>query len=300
MRLSGLIIVLHRVHLDVSHLILACRNLAKGEDAKKRITASSASWKTPEIEVWPLDLADYSSVIAFGDRACTTLTRLDAVVLNAGVELIDFSLTEGIETTLTVNVVSTFLLAYLILPKLRKTAKMKSQDTHLTFVGSMIHIMAKTEQLRNAKQGEMFKMLSDPAQADMVGRYNLSKLILTLAHRDFVARVDKKYSQNSSRVIINDVNPAWCGTDLFRHKDQSTGEKVAFRLMGRTGEVGGRTLTHAASAGKETHGKYVSECIVKSESQFVRSKTGQQVQDKLGGELRDLLEKIRPGVTQLS
>jgi len=288
----------YSVHLNVSHLILGCRNAAKGEEARKTILASSRSSKPPMVEVWPIDMASYDSVRAFGQRAQKTLSRLDAVILNAGVELYDFELAEGIESTLTINVVSTLFLAYLVLPKLDETAETHSRLTNLTMVGSMVHIFGKGDQLLKAKKGEVFKKLSETAQVDMTGQYNLSKFLLTLAHRDMVARVDKAAKGGSSRVIINDVNPGWCDTGLFRHeKAPGVAKQIMFRLMGRTGEAGGRTLTYAASAGRETHGKYLSECKVKSESQFVRSKAGQQVQEKLGSELKEISEGIQPGST---
>ena len=288
-----------RVGLNVSHLILGCRNAAKGEEGKKTVLAANRSAKLPTVEVWLVDMASYDSVLTFGKRARETLTRLDAVVLNAGVELCDFELAEALESTLTINVVSTFLLAYLVLPKLDETAEKHSKDTHLTFVGSMIHLFAKTEQLLEAKEGQIFTHLSDFARVDMANQYFISKLLLTLAHRDLVDQVDTMTKGSQSRVIINDVNPGWCATGLFRHeKEPGFGKQVAFRLMGRTGEAGARTLVHAASAGKETHGKYLSECKVKFESNFVRSKAGRQIQDKVGVDLREVLEGIEPGVTR--
>lgn len=244
-------------------------------------------------------MTNYDSVITFGKRI-HTLHGLNAVILNAGAELFDFRLNEGIESTLVVNVISTFLLAELVLPKLRETADAQSSITHLTFVGSMIHIFGKTEQLRDAPRGEIFTVLSDPVQADMESRYPLSKLMLTLAHRAFVARVDASTKGGLPRVIINDVNPGWCKTELFRNEEPSFASQMALRMMGRTAEAGGRTLTHAASAGRETHGKYLSECQVKPESKFVRSKAGLQIQEKLGNELRNILEDIQPGVTEHS
>jgi hypothetical protein len=34
-------------------------------------------------------------------------------------------------------------------------------------------------------------------------------------------------------------------------------------FFARTAEMGSRTLLHAAVAGKETHGKYLSECEIR-------------------------------------
>lgn len=242
-------------------------------------------------------MSSYASVLAFGQRASKTLSCLDAVILNAGVELRAFEFAEGTERTLTINVLSTFLLAQLVLPKLRETAKTQGRNTHLTFVGSMIHLFARDEQLRGAEKGQIFKALSDPARADMGNRYILSKLILTLGVRDFVARTKLSVIEGGAGVVINDVNPGWCKTELFRHIDTGFAQSLALRVMGRTGEVGARTLTHAASAGRETHGKYLSECQVKDESLFVRSEAGRHIQEKLGIDLEEALVQIQAGET---
>ncbi len=106
----------------MSTLIVACRNIEKGEAAKRSILASCLSSEA-SISVWQLDLADYASVKSFGKRIESDLSRLDAIVLNAGLDTREFSLSEDNETTLTVNVVSTFLLGLLALPELRKTPK---------------------------------------------------------------------------------------------------------------------------------------------------------------------------------
>ena len=287
-----------RANLGASHLILGCRNVTKGEEARTVILRACQLSKPPMVKVWPVDMTSYQSVLAFGRRASSTLSSLDTVILNAGVDYKDFELAEGVESTLTVNVVSTLLLAHLLLPKLRETAEQRNRATHLTFVGSMIHVFAEVDQLCNTKRGEIFETLSDPAQTDMLNRYYLSKLILTLVVRDLAAQFDKSARKTASPVIINDVNPGWCKTGLFRYNELGFAPRIMLRLIGRTGEVGARTLTHAASAGQETHGRYVSECQVKSESTFVRSKEGLSVQEKLGSELREILETIESGVTQ--
>ena len=47
----------------------------------------------------------------------------------------------GNESTITVNVVSTFLLALLILPKLQETAKVHGTKPNLTIVSSEMHFV---------------------------------------------------------------------------------------------------------------------------------------------------------------
>jgi hypothetical protein len=69
-------------------------------------------------------------------------------------------------------------------------------------------------------------------------------------------------------------------------------------LLARATEVGGRTLVAAASAGEESHGQYMSECVVTEPSAFVRSEEGQKTQERFYKELMQLLEKIQPGITR--
>ena len=67
-------------------------------------------------------MSSFASVKAFSDRANNELPRLDAVLANAGISTNLYNSAEGFEETLTVNVISTFLLSVLCLPALQRTA----------------------------------------------------------------------------------------------------------------------------------------------------------------------------------
>ena len=84
----------HIVRLGASQVILAVRNIPKGDDAKKQIEA--ATGRKGVVEVWELDLASYASVKAFAQRA-EGLQRLDAVLENAGISSHEFELAEDNE-----------------------------------------------------------------------------------------------------------------------------------------------------------------------------------------------------------
>ena len=66
--------------------------------------------------------------------------------------------------------------------------------------------------------------------------------------------------------------------------------------MGWTAEKGSRAYVHAIVAGKESHGKYLSECQVKQESQFVRSERGRHIQEKVWKDLVSRFGKISPEI----
>jgi NAD(P)-dependent dehydrogenase (short-subunit alcohol dehydrogenase family) len=134
----GLEAARHFVRLGAAKVILAVRSVEKGEEAATSIAETEK--REGVVEVWELDLGSYASVKEFAARAAT-LERLDIVVSNAGVYLYDFSRAEDNETTTTVNVVSTFLLGILLLPKLRESSKKLGKPAVLTFVGSFVHYM---------------------------------------------------------------------------------------------------------------------------------------------------------------
>jgi NAD(P)-dependent dehydrogenase (short-subunit alcohol dehydrogenase family) len=286
-----------RARKEASDIILACRNTKKGQAAKDTIFRDTACKAYTNIEVWELDLANYQSVLAFGERVRTQLPRLDAFIANAGMEVQEFQLAENLEIHLTVNVISTFLSAIAILPKLQKTAQDHNVKTSLTFCGSMYHIFGSDEEFDAGllEDVDMFETLSDPKKTDIIWRYALSKLMDHLCFHELVSCLSHS-ATDYSQVVVNLVNPGWCGTELSRVKPHPIGERVAFALMGWTAEKGSRIYIHAMAAGKESHGKYMSECQFKPESQFVQSERGKRIQKKMWKDVMKRIERISPEV----
>ena len=87
----------HILELGAAKVILAVRNVSKGEAAKKHISTHSARLNAQDlIEVWELDLSNYESVKAFAKRA-ESLDRIDAVIQNAGISTDQFAVAEDNE-----------------------------------------------------------------------------------------------------------------------------------------------------------------------------------------------------------
>ena len=163
-------------------------------------------------------MANYASVKAFGEKISRELTRLDALIANAAISTNQYNVAEGLEETLTVNIVATFLLALLVLPVLEHTAMQNGAPSHLTIVGSVVHCFAADQQLQNPPAGEVFATLSDEKKADMAARYFLSKLIVLQCIQELAKRV-RNMKTGGPSVIINCPNPGWCKTELFRTDD---------------------------------------------------------------------------------
>ena len=96
-----------------AHVVLAVRNLDKGEDAKARITATNPN---ANVSVQELDLASLASVRKAADELRATHPRIDVLINNAGVMTIDKAGTEdGFELQFGTNHLGHFALTGLLL-----------------------------------------------------------------------------------------------------------------------------------------------------------------------------------------
>jgi retinol dehydrogenase 12 len=288
------------LRLGVKHLIMACRSVSKGEAAKQRLLNEFPA-TLATIDIWTLDLARYDSVIAFA-KQCDTLDRLDGVVENAGVIPAEFTMAEKDELTITVNVVSAFLMAILLLPKMRETATRFGILPHFSIVGSFVHALANTKELTAPPSGKIFESLNAAKNVKMADRYNTSKLLVMLCVRE-LATIISSAEKHAGKplVVVNAAAPGFAKTELFRteYENWSFGRRAFYNAAGRSSEEASRALVHGVSAGRVSHGQYLSECTVKQTSSFVRSTLGGQTQTRVWDELIAKLEKIYPGITEL-
>ncbi|RMZ82606.1 hypothetical protein DV738_g1677, partial [Chaetothyriales sp. CBS 135597] len=236
----------HFARLKASKLILAVRNIAAGEEAKDDIIRSLTTRGD-----------------SFAQRATQTLSRIDAVVENAGVAKTRFDTAEGHELSITVNVISTFLLALLLLPKLKVTASEFDVEPRLSIVSSNVHSWTDLPEHRHPGR-TTFDVLDDPPPTEPA---------------------------------VMRRRPGLCHSALGRESGWAFAT-VKF-LMARTTEVGSRTLVAAAAAGRESHGKYMRDSVVDDGelSAFVRSPEGDKAAEQVWTELSAILEEIQPGVT---
>jgi retinol dehydrogenase 12 len=297
----------HFVRLNAAKVIISSRDLSKGEAAKKDIETSTG--RSGVLELWHLDLQDYDSVMKFAERA-KSLQRLDIVIENAGLNTSKFKMAAGHESTITVNVVSTYLLAFLLLPTLRALGEKNGITPTLTIVSSEVHFVAQVGSLKQMnclmgglrrrlqfperKASSIFSTLDKEEKARMGDRYLVSKLLEVLASRE----IAREHPVDQLNVTFNLVNPGWCLSELTR---EMNGRLIGLiqQIMCRKTEVGSRTLVHAGLSGPETHGKYLSNCRIEECAPLVQGPEGPELQKRVWSELKDLLEEIQPGRTQL-
>jgi retinol dehydrogenase 12 len=149
----GLEAARHFVRCKASLVILPVRDVKKGKQAKESI-ASTESTHRPDIsscvQVWELDLARYNSVKVFA-KLVETLDRVDMVVEDAGVYPTKFETAEGDEISVTANVVCTFLLALLLLPKLPESGKKTGITPTISVTGSFVHWLTQFPEKKKKK-----------------------------------------------------------------------------------------------------------------------------------------------------
>lgn len=305
----GLEAAKHLFYLNASHIILACRSIAKAEGAKaeilKSLTSASKTAGPTQISCFALQMDDFSSIASFTETLSSSIPRLDAAVLNAGVDLQDFTLSSSYETTLTVNVLGTFLLALLLLSKLRDSASRHGILPRIAIVGSAVHAWANTKSLKSVPASEsIFRTLSDEkwsvkqGHAPMKGeaRYFLSKLLVMLCVVQLARVVEEGEKDGKPFVVVNNVAPGYCVTGLFRN-DEGMAVKMSLRAVGRAADVGARTLVFGGCvAGRETHGQYLSENKVKKMSDWCRSGEGVEMGKRAWKEVVAVAEGVKPGV----
>ncbi|KAI1374523.1 hypothetical protein F4677DRAFT_447160 [Hypoxylon crocopeplum] len=294
----GLETARHLVEFSASCVVLAVRNLEAGDKAKKDIETSTG--RKGIVQVWHIDMASCTSILSFVKKASTELDRIDGLVANAGVFLDTWSTAEGMETTITVNVINTLFLGVLMMPKLSESGRKFGIHPTLVFIVSVLGYTTKSE-LDKSREGSIFGGLNDQKRANIDQRYAVSKLVEECAVRQFAALCPVE----RTGVIVTMVAPGLCSTGLGRDLGSFTKamHEAVRAIMARTAEVGSRTILHGLVTGKESHGKLLSGCKIKEYwvPDWVSNAEGQRLQKDIWKELVARLEEVQPGcVSQLS
>ncbi|KAL4994335.1 NAD(P)-binding protein [Aspergillus recurvatus] len=303
----GLEAARHFYRLNCACLILAVRTLEKGQAAKEDIVRSiKARSDHDAIRVWPLDLSSTASTVAFAERVKTELPTLDALVENAGINSATFTVVEGYEQTVQVNVLNTLLLALMLLPKLEAASSLSSeavepglehqhQQPHLVILSSDAHRLTKFPEI-NAPN--LYDRLNARDSFSQQPRYQATKLMEILFMRELVARLKQKRAPGSPpSVIINIVNPGLCTTNLEREAaKQPLIVRLMRRILDRTAEVGGRTVVLAASAPVSSHGEFQSDGMNQAVESWIYGDVGRRAQEKVFEQTLRILDERRPGI----
>jgi len=254
-----------------SRVILGVRSEEKGNNAKQLIISASKKLNPScIIEVWRLDMMSYDSIRSFAARAEKELPSLDVAVLNAGITTPTYQQSAyGWESVLQVNLLSTVLLALLLLPKLRASRTARHVPV-LEFVGSIGHAGRWPEVQQDIKERAPPNILDsyncEAALAQgMLGmpQYQRSKLFLQAAVQYLGGHIPLA-ADGKPEVFVLSICPGAVKTDIGRSAKgviQTFGVWLFFAFA-RTPEEGSRTVISGLDVGTPAQGGFYREDAV--------------------------------------
>ncbi|KAK8204115.1 hypothetical protein IWZ01DRAFT_107009 [Phyllosticta capitalensis] len=248
-----------------ANVILAVRNLEKGEDAKRRLQDDNS-----RIKVMKLDLADYTSVSDFVSQVQTEVQDLHILILNAAIGNVNLQWApSGHELLLQVNFLSNVLLLLQLLPLLESTAE-KSGPSRVTWVGSRALFLSRFRWY--PVKTNVIEYLDKNFYSYQ--RYADTKAIAYMFLRELSSRI------KPNRVILNMVCPGLVHSKIvdtlpFYYRYPMVLLKA---ITARPTDQGAWIVVYmVAVAGAESHGKFY-ENQVEQKPAFMDSVDGLEMQ----------------------
>ncbi|KAJ5414235.1 hypothetical protein N7509_000862 [Penicillium cosmopolitanum] len=210
--------VLEYARHQPSLIWLVARTLDKAQTAADEIRQQLQveNKNTPPIKPLAMDLSSLSSVTTAAHTIVAESSRLDILMLNAGIMAAPPGLTsDGYELQFGTNYIGHALFTKLLLPVLKKTAAIPDADVRIISLSSHGHVYAP-------KEGVLFDTLRTDAESlGPYGRYGQSKLAIILWTRQMAS----KYPQ----FTLASIHPGVVRTNLMNN---ATGSPWVIRLLG--------------------------------------------------------------------
>lgn len=223
-----------------ARIIMACRDMERGQAALKEVVENSAN---ENVTCMKLDLSDTKSIREFADNINKGEEKLNILLNNAGVMVCPYGKTaDGFEMQIGVNHMGHFLLTYLLLDLIKKSA-----PARIITVSSVAHKFGSIN----------LEDINSEKSYDKNGAYAQSKLANVLFTRSLAKRLE------GTGVTAYSLHPGVVQTDLWRHLNgpQQFVMKVASPFT-KNSTQGAQTSIYCAvepSLEKESGG-YYSDC----------------------------------------
>ena len=226
-------------------IILACRNLEKGEDAKNKIVEATGN---ENVAVMKLDTSSLKSVREFADNYIATGEKVYALLNNAGISSMnnDGITEDGFDKVFATNYVGHFLLTQLLLPYMEEDGRIysTSSDMHQPIRG----------ELEWTDADALFHMEGNQQN------YSYSKLCLIyMAHT-----MAKQFKEEGKKITINAFNPGFMGDTNFMKGNKFSGIMVKKMMPERYGELSTSSDALARLVTEEEFGKISGEYFDRS------------------------------------
>ncbi|KAK1540972.1 hypothetical protein CPAR01_06961 [Colletotrichum paranaense] len=238
--------------LSVSTLILAVRNVAKGESlADEMRKVEEGSRQQPKITVMEVDLLSFDSVQTFAARINDLQNRIDVVVMGSAIMNDETRVTaDGWEETLQLIHVSSALLILLLFPKM--LADGETQPVVLcSLTSAAIRSAAPMVELPDDAEDCYLEQVSNvkDAATQKSYQYGLAKIIHACWIRELCAR---HLTGSNPRIHVHQLDPGACFTPL---SSQVLIGRLLLWFIGRPVEMCARTVVNSCLPLIGSHGK---------------------------------------------
>lgn len=245
------------LELETSTVVLAVRNIAKGETVKRSLLAlETVKTANPNavVKVLKLDTEDYKSVQAFTKAFLAEHSELHLLMLNAGIGTLTRELAPtGHEKNIQVNYLSNVLLFLELLPVLNATADKTKAPSRVAWTGSRMHGSTAIIKKAPLKPNETVLGHFDSEESFVpFVRYADSKLLCVL----FLYELRNHLA--SDKVIVNSFCPGMVDTGMtdvlpiYLRLPVSAVKALRARSPEKAGWI---ALNAAVLAGPESHGQ---------------------------------------------
>ncbi|MBN1214795.1 MAG: SDR family oxidoreductase [Candidatus Lokiarchaeota archaeon] len=214
-----------------AHIIMACRNLEKANEAYNQILLEN---NNVSIEIMQLDLSNLGSIKKFTEDFLKKNQSLHILCNNAGVMMPPYQKTvDGFELQFGTNHLGHFALTGLLLDKL-----MKTKNSRIVTQSSFVHSMGKIN----------FNDLNWETKYKKRKSYAQSKLANLL----FAYELQRRISAKNSDVLSIACHPGWSRTNLQRY----TALFRTLKFLSQKAEMGALPMLYAATSTDVEGGAY--------------------------------------------
>ncbi|KAF4957855.1 hypothetical protein FSARC_11151 [Fusarium sarcochroum] len=269
--------------LNASNVVLAVRDLAKGEAAKASFLADpkiQSMNPRGNIEVMLLNMESYDSVRSFVSTFKQRFSELHVLFLNAGGMPHQREVAStGHEKGFQVMYLSNVMLMLELLSLLESTADKTGKPSRVTWSGSSSY--RQTSLMRIPLPENILKYFDQVDNISMFDRYADTKLFGLLFLRELAKHYDSK------KVIVNSFCPNTVNSNMAAYMPLylRIPASIFMKVKGRTPDEATSIVLNAAFvAGAETHGTLLEDCNLVQVSNFVLSDEGGKVQKQLWSE----------------
>ena len=218
-----------------ARVILACRNMDKGQAALERIAAQVTN---ADLDLRRLDLNSLALVHTFADGVCDDYVKIDLLINNAGLMAIPRrESVDGYEMQFAVNHLGHFALTGLLLPLL-----LGGQESRVVTVSSMVAFFGRID----------FDDLQGEQHYTRYGAYSQSKLANIL----FAFELQRRLKRAGAGMLSLAAHPGYSATNLQAASVENSGsglEAVAYgvlnRVLAQSSAMGALPELFAATAG---------------------------------------------------